>query len=520
VLVLGGESNDVFYGATVFARFEGGSGNDEYHLSFFTNGIYDYDPTPGNVDTVFLPGGELLPGLQATAATFAVSRDGNDLVIGFDPPQLPAEYQDAADFMIFSVEDWFLGSEYRIERFVFEADGSEWTPGHIDEMLALQETYLPPPTADPGSGGGAPAAGVHLVGTDGADGLVGTAYDDVLEGGRGDDIQIGAEGNDTYRFDLGWGRDLVVDYGGGTNTLQFGPGIAAADLSAAWRDSRLVLARAGSTDEVAIEWAPADGYRAERAEFADGSVWDADRLDAMVAASQLASLPLPVDAPSAVPVVDAAGSAPPESAPTAPDTTSMDAAESEVAAAPGAAAPAMPTQAFAAAAALEIADPLPAVPAELERLAAQFFAHIQPPPLEPQAWIDTWPAPREANAGRAERQREAGAMAGPSPESREANTFDAPVNPEMQGEERALMPEEIRSYSTAMHAWYDVHQPFGGAGDAEFGTVPGAFMGLAPLGYGIAGGMFGVAPGVALPGVPALLPLQGLREGFSPLAWS
>ncbi|WP_319822840.1 calcium-binding protein, partial [Acinetobacter sp. YK3] len=48
-----------------------------------------------------------------------------------------------------------------------------------------------------------------LDGGDGSDQLNGGTADDILVGSTGDDVLIGGQGNDIYRFDLGWGQDII-----------------------------------------------------------------------------------------------------------------------------------------------------------------------------------------------------------------------------------------------------------------------------------------------------------------------
>ncbi len=72
--------------------------------------------------------------------------------------------------------------------------------------------------------------------TSGNDTIYGFAREDVLEGGRGNDFLSGGNENDTYIFNRGDGDDTVADamdniLGGRTDTLQFGAGIAASDVT-------------------------------------------------------------------------------------------------------------------------------------------------------------------------------------------------------------------------------------------------------------------------------------------------
>ena len=72
-----------------------------------------------------------------------------------------------------------------------------------------------------------------ITGTAGNDVLTGTSGNDTIIGGPGNDTLSGGAGDDTYVFNVGDGVDTIVDtaVAGEGNTLQFGAGITAADLS-------------------------------------------------------------------------------------------------------------------------------------------------------------------------------------------------------------------------------------------------------------------------------------------------
>ncbi|TLY41158.1 MAG: hypothetical protein E6K59_09815, partial [Nitrospirae bacterium] len=72
-----------------------------------------------------------------------------------------------------------------------------------------------------------------ITGTNVVDRISGLAGNDTLVGGQGDDILTGGAGNDTYLFNLGDGLDTIHDVStaGAGNSIQFGPGITAANLT-------------------------------------------------------------------------------------------------------------------------------------------------------------------------------------------------------------------------------------------------------------------------------------------------
>jgi Ca2+-binding RTX toxin-like protein len=119
-------------------------------------------------------------------------------------------------------------------------------------------------------------------------------------GGTGNDQLRGTMGNDTYLFDLGDGNDTIVEeslgYGGVTDKLVFGSGIAAADISVTRVGNDLLLRHANGSDSVRVQgWYDTTSSLAkklERVEFADGSTWSASDIVARVQLAGAASLRL------------------------------------------------------------------------------------------------------------------------------------------------------------------------------------------------------------------------------------
>ncbi len=124
------------------------------------------------------------------------------------------------------------------------------------------------------------AAGNDYVdGGSGNDGLYGGAGNDTLIGGAGNDILSGDAGNDVYYFERGWGQDTVSNYDTTTNktdTIEFAPGIALADIEMSNLYGALILKLKGSTDQISVSsFFSQDGasnYRLEQIRFADGTV--------------------------------------------------------------------------------------------------------------------------------------------------------------------------------------------------------------------------------------------------------
>jgi Ca2+-binding RTX toxin-like protein len=148
--------------------------------------------------------------------------------------------------------------------------------------------------------------GITRNGTAGRDTLIGTTTDDTLFGLDGDDTFYGLQGNDTlvggngndlFLFNRGDGQDLLALNSGLTvynDVLQFGAGIAPADIDVTVSGSSLVLSIRGTTDRVtiagfynslpgvsgaAIGGAPT---AVQQVRFANGTTWTTDTLKATV----------------------------------------------------------------------------------------------------------------------------------------------------------------------------------------------------------------------------------------------
>jgi Ca2+-binding RTX toxin-like protein len=224
-----------------------------------------------------------------------------------------------------TVKAWFTAAQPWVEQVLF-ADQTVWTAAAMtraalvvagtagDDVLlgtAMNDTLRGLAGADTlqGAGGsdlldggdghdvlatGAGAIGTVLLGADGNDRLSAdpSARNTVFEGGRGGDSAQGSDHADTYRFRLGDGRDWITESETGTPTgaqdvLEFGPGIAPADIRV-WRYANdLYFSHANGTDQVTVgDWFAstanfsATARRLESVRFADGSSWSASELTA------------------------------------------------------------------------------------------------------------------------------------------------------------------------------------------------------------------------------------------------
>ncbi|AXE35007.1 calcium-binding protein [Chromobacterium phragmitis] len=124
-----------------------------------------------------------------------------------------------------------------------------------------------------------------LDGGDGDDSLTGGNGHDTLAGGRGDDTLVGGVDGDVYLFNLGDGRDLILDNAlnkadaadtdpAYRDELRFGAGIAPQDIVLQHIGNDLVLQHRNGDDSVTIQnWFAGKAFWIENIRFADGTNW-------------------------------------------------------------------------------------------------------------------------------------------------------------------------------------------------------------------------------------------------------
>ncbi|MDX8348616.1 Ig-like domain-containing protein [Cognatiyoonia sp. IB215446] len=174
-------------------------------------------------------------------------------------------------------------------------DGTVWTQ---DDLLA---PYLESSEEVLGSG-----LDDTLIGADTDDVLVGWWGDDFLDGGEGDDTLLGGEGDDLYVWGYGAGSDVISDMDSeagdviiSVDTLRFGPGIRAEDLTFTVPDERLytnyggepggtlIIGLAGRPETLTLKhqytFQIGRSFGIDRFEFEDGTVLTFEQLDELVA---------------------------------------------------------------------------------------------------------------------------------------------------------------------------------------------------------------------------------------------
>lgn len=245
-VVLGGDGDDRIQYWAGNGYLNGGTGSDRYEsVSFLPIGnifsysllsqivISDFSNEPGEVDELWFDAVVLDPSLN-----FSMSRDDTNLYIGI-----------SGNDRWITVENWFVGQEYKIERFVFDF---YWTPEieQVYDITAIESRFqVATDSADFLWGGG--AEGVDLAGGLGDDELFGSEASDRLAGNEGSDRLDGGHGADLYVFNAGDGADRIEDTGqADSDGISFGPGITMDQLN--WNPGTLTLSIGANGDLIRL----------------------------------------------------------------------------------------------------------------------------------------------------------------------------------------------------------------------------------------------------------------------------
>ncbi|CAD7385208.1 calcium-binding protein [Xanthomonas arboricola] len=329
----GGANNDTLYGGGGNDRLDGGSGND-YLSGDVGSDIYVFGRTSGQ-DTIFnyiydnmsTDVLELAAGVAVSDVT--VWRSSDDLVLAIKDTEARVTvsshfYNDA-------------NGPYTLNQIRF-ADGTIWDTAQIKSLVQASTAGNDQLTGYQGNdslyggrgddsvngrggddlldgGEGADnlfgeagddrlfggAQGDTLYGGEGDDQLDGGANNDILyggggndrlEGGSGNDYLSGDAGSDTYVFGRASGQDTISNYSyetTSTDVIELAADVAVEDVTI-WRYSNdLVLAIKGTDAQIRVgSHFYNDGrelYAINQVRFADGTVWDATQIRALVQAS-------------------------------------------------------------------------------------------------------------------------------------------------------------------------------------------------------------------------------------------
>jgi Ca2+-binding RTX toxin-like protein len=265
-LLAGGEGADHLTGGTGSDTLHGGGGDDTYfyNLGDGTDVIEefsgDHNEGFGGYDRLIFG-----PGITPQDIGVSATNFGKDVVLTF-----------IASGEAITLRGQTTGSRYAVEEVSFES-GLVW---NYDDLL----TAATGGTAGDDNLFGDGGANV-IFGGAGNDTITARGGDDILIGGTGNDLLHGDGGNDTYRFELGDGQDIIREFSGdfnngsgGTDTVEFGEGIAPEDIlvSQTSDGKSIILAIAGTTDQITLfDTLNSTSSRnlVEQVRFADGTLW-------------------------------------------------------------------------------------------------------------------------------------------------------------------------------------------------------------------------------------------------------
>ena len=302
----GGAGNDTLIGATGWdGIWENGShrvvrnttpsifanGNDTY---LFGRGdgqdsVIDGDYTAGNSDTLRFKAG-------VAPADVKLTRSGNDLVLAIRGDGGNGDTDDRVTLKQYFDEAWNgANGPYLIERIAF-ADGTVLSYADVQATLFAgseeAQTIIGSRAADVLTGQGGDDV---LLGGEGRDTLDGGAGNDVLRGGgvirRGTQVHDGNGEGDTYRFGRGDGHDTIIEDSwvqGETDRIEFKAGVLPSDVRLqrvrtvnGWQvsdDLKITIRDTGETITIKNHFDESKRFAVEEIAFADGTLWDADKI--------------------------------------------------------------------------------------------------------------------------------------------------------------------------------------------------------------------------------------------------
>ncbi|WP_260862691.1 calcium-binding protein [Citrobacter sp. Marseille-Q6884] len=274
--------NDLLAGGAGNDYLEGYYGSDTYLFNIGDGQDWIKEQFTGDNDVDRLILGE---GLLAENAI--LQRSGSNLLISF---------RDSADSVTLDSYFFCEGNRYRVEEIVF-ADGTVWDIETVKAMLIVgtdeAQTLVAysPGTEIHGAGGDDYLKGDkgadRLYGDEGNDSLIADSGNDLLAGGAGNDYLEGYYGSDTYLFNIGDGQDWIKEHFTSDNDvdrLVLGEGISQENILLRRNGNNLVVTFRDSTDTVTLDsffYIENNRYRVDEIVFADGTVWDTQKMKEM-----------------------------------------------------------------------------------------------------------------------------------------------------------------------------------------------------------------------------------------------
>lgn len=216
--MLGGSGDDVLNGTESADIISGGAGND-----ILGGHIGNDTLTGGTGDDIIRSG----PGDDMVYYSLG---DGNDTLINQGGYYNYTTYTAGTDKVVFGA-----GITVADVKFTQASNGADLVAtiaqgGRITVIGGIATTALASfGFADETTISASAAVAATMMGGPGNQVIYDTSASNVIQGGQGDDVIHSGEGSDTFRYDLGDGRDLIWKkpyYG--QDTLAFGPGLTPA----------------------------------------------------------------------------------------------------------------------------------------------------------------------------------------------------------------------------------------------------------------------------------------------------
>src|SRR5690606_16690852 len=249
--IYGFDFNDVLDGGAGNDRLEGGIYGDRYVFAagYGHDVIFDH-----SAEFLLPPGRDMLDRFGINFDDIRISRAGEDLT-----------------FTLKSTGE-SVTLEHQYNRF----DG-QWNA--IEEFRFADQTVLYS-DLNPED--------VDLVGTNGDDVLVGTHFAETIDGRGGNDTMYGSSDGDTYKFDVGYGQDVIIDR---QETAQwfnadhvvFGADITTANIQFTKDGNDLLITIVDRVDTLRIRDQFLNNINGvEHFHFADGTHWTISDVEEML----------------------------------------------------------------------------------------------------------------------------------------------------------------------------------------------------------------------------------------------
>ena len=329
---VGTSGNDVMDGGTSGDVMAGGAGNDTYVVDSPDDVVIENlgegkDTVrssityvlPDNVENLLLTGSYSISGTGNALDNLISGNGAHNVLSGGQGADRMIGGKGDDTYVVDNVLDTVV--EYENEGFDSVLSSVSYTLGDNVEYLTLTgsasidgsgnnlNNFLDGNPGDNTLGGGAGNDIIRgydgddrLYGGDGDDSLVGDSGDDILDGGQGndslsggagDDILFagigdndtlsGGSGNDIYRVDLYHGEDLLDDYSGTMDVVEFGVGVNPEDLELTRDTYTLFICNRLTSDSLTISvfYTPSFPDSIEEFRFSNGTSWNRSSIYAL-----------------------------------------------------------------------------------------------------------------------------------------------------------------------------------------------------------------------------------------------